>query len=82
MWNNFKPRYQTSPPSTLNRNISGARGEVKDEDYRQWPVFKRFRETTLFLSTYQQVFDKEFLVSLADVGGKNPLTDKTEGVLP
>jgi hypothetical protein len=58
----------------------GAHGEVKEESYRQWPLFKRFRETSLFLSTFREVFGREFLVSLADAGGKDLPSDKAGDV--
>jgi hypothetical protein len=60
----------------------GAQREVKEESYRQWPLFKRFRETSLFLPTFRDVFGKEFVVSLADAGGKDLSTYKAEGTLP
>jgi hypothetical protein len=68
--------------ANLMKKIGAHSDEVKEECYRRWPLFKRFRETSLFLSTFREVFGREFLVSLADAGGKDLPSDKAEDVLP
>ncbi len=39
---------------------SGSTGEIRDFDYRDWPLFKEFRESTHFLEAFLDVFGKEF----------------------
>ncbi|QDT66372.1 hypothetical protein [Calycomorphotria hydatis] len=38
----------------------GANGDVKKSEYRDWPVYKEFRESKEFLECYKEVFDEEF----------------------
>lgn len=45
--------------ATIMRKI-GTSGEVTQADYRQWPLFKEFRRTELFLKIYKDIFDQEF----------------------
>lgn len=40
----------------------GPDGEVKQADYRDWPIFKEFRNTEFFLKTYSEIFGEEFSV--------------------
>ncbi len=38
----------------------GADGEMRESDYKDWPVFKEFRKSGEFLQAFQEVFGKPF----------------------
>ncbi len=40
----------------------GKKGEVTREAYSSWPLFRDFRKSKEFLSTYRKLFGKEFVV--------------------
>ena len=35
-------------------------------EYREWPVFRDFRKTSLFNTTYKEVFDEDFTLKIQD----------------
>jgi hypothetical protein len=39
----------------------GKSGEVKESDYHEWPLFKEFRKTKEFATTYASIFGKDFV---------------------
>lgn len=45
--------------ASIMRRI-GRDGEVRDSDYEDWPIFRRFRETSDFLEAYREVFGSQF----------------------
>lgn len=40
----------------------GINGEVKKSDYRDWPLFKDFRKTKLFLEAYSEIFGERLVI--------------------
>ena len=38
----------------------GANGEVKEHDYKDWPIFREFRSTPEFLGAFHAVYGKPF----------------------
>jgi hypothetical protein len=44
---------------TLMRRI-GKSDEVKEHDYKDWPIFREFRKQPDFLTTYEEIFGKPF----------------------
>ncbi len=41
-------------------NKTGPRGAISEEDYLDWPLFKEFRRSEVFLTSYQETFGKPF----------------------
>ena len=42
-------------------------GEIKKGDYRDWPLFKRFRDSEQFLMAYEQIFGHPFALPTEEV---------------
>lgn len=67
-WNSKSNRYKIGKEALFEEWDSAARtmktigstGEVKQENYECWPLFKQFRETTQFKETYKIIFGKDF----------------------
>jgi hypothetical protein len=38
----------------------GAQGQIPNVAYRDWPLFREFRESEVFLDAYQEIFGEEF----------------------
>jgi hypothetical protein len=41
----------------------GANGDPKKGDYRDWPLFSKFRKSAIFLDSFREVFGEEFYES-------------------
>jgi hypothetical protein len=39
----------------------GASGKIQKCDYREWPVFKEFRESPVFLETYKKIYGHDLV---------------------
>jgi hypothetical protein len=46
--------------ATKKMKAIGKEGEVKERDYRNWPLFNEFRKTPMFLDTFQDIFGHAF----------------------
>ena len=46
--------------ATIMQKI-GTNGDVKKGDYADWPLFKEFRKTEEFDTTYKQIFGEDFI---------------------
>ena len=55
-------RTRIDDATRLMRQTHGS-GEIKCEDYRDWPLFREFRETEGFRSTYRELFGSDFFPS-------------------
>ncbi|SFP86113.1 hypothetical protein [Hymenobacter arizonensis] len=40
----------------------GSEGDIDKASYKMWPLFNDFRETDLFLETYKELFNEDYLV--------------------
>ncbi len=58
----------------------GKSGSISSNCYRDWPLFKRFRESEEFLTAYKAVFDEEFATS-AEAVAIEPLADEASGII-
>ena len=38
----------------------GPSGKIRKTDYRDWPIFKNYRQSTQFLASYESVFGEPF----------------------
>ena len=38
----------------------GIDGEIKEHDYKEWPIFRELRKRPEFLASYQEIFGKPF----------------------
>lgn len=47
----------------IMRILGGASEEVTKDYYKDWPIFKEFRKTTEFLSTYEEIFSEKYTVT-------------------
>jgi hypothetical protein len=47
----------------LMRKI-GVSGEIKKEDYQNWPLFKEFRNTSIFRDAFSEIFKTEFEIPM------------------
>jgi len=45
----------------------GKRDEVGEHGYRDWPLFKRFRDSEQFLMAYEQIFGHPFALPTEEV---------------
>ncbi|MCH8148050.1 MAG: hypothetical protein IH987_08680 [Planctomycetes bacterium] len=55
----------------LMREI-GKRGElVREDGYREWPVFREFRKTEQFKAAFKEIYGTEFADTIKDEGGAN-----------
>ena len=41
---------------------SAEKDETLHGGYKDWPIFKEFRKSQLFLETYQQIYGKPFVI--------------------
>jgi hypothetical protein len=41
-------------------SLIGSSGEIEKEHYRDWPLFRQFRKSDMFLNTYKEVFGESF----------------------
>lgn len=58
----------------------GPNGEMDESSYKDWPLFKEFRKSSLFLETYKSIYGKPFsLVLTASVEEKNEGSANEQG---
>lgn len=49
--------------SEIMKGIGANDKDMTKTSYKDWPIFKEFRKTQLFLNTYSEVFEEEFKLS-------------------
>lgn len=54
----------------------GSKGAVTRVDYSSWPLFKEFRHTSQFLSTYKDLFGQDFVLPKTDSPGQPAKTEE------
>lgn len=49
-------------------NKQGADSEIlTKETYREWPIFKEIRKTSMFQNTFKDIFDEELLTDSSKI---------------
>lgn len=59
----------------------GKEGPVSKSQYRDWPLFREWREQKLFLTTYAEVFGEEFVIK-TEVKSKEAISAPLQGESP
>lgn len=60
-------RENYSEATELMKKIGPDDEDFTASNYQEWPLFKKFRDSEDFKSTYKEIFDKEFVVKKAPV---------------
>jgi hypothetical protein len=62
--------------------LIGAKGEVSKSDYRDWPLFRDFRDTAAFKEAFQEIFGEPVVPPIAPERAVAALPERSPETLP